>query len=54
MGFRNTQKRCIHVLGHPTRITANIEMRSLLQPRPQICSLFQHAVLYVNLFDLIK
>ena len=43
----------INVLGHALGVATDINMRSLLEPGPHIPCVFQHAMLHVDLLDLI-
>ncbi|CAB3833067.1 hypothetical protein LMG26842_01935 [Achromobacter dolens] len=43
----------VHVLGHAFGIAADIEMRALLQPRPELRAVLAHAVLHVDLGRLV-
>ena len=49
----NAAQRRIHVPRHAGRIAADVEMRPLLQPAPQVGGRLQHAVLHVQLVRLV-
>src|SRR4051812_36302062 len=49
----NFMKCRIDIAGHAGGVTADIEMRSVLKPRPDLRGVFQEAVLHVNFFWLI-
>jgi hypothetical protein len=49
-GFGDGVQRCVHVLGHAVRVTADIKVRAFLQPRPQLGGVFQYTILDVNFF----
>ena len=52
-GFGGLVQCCDHILRHARGIAADVEMGSVLEPRPKFGSLFQHSVLHVDLFPLI-
>ena len=43
----------IDVLGHPRGVAADVEVRAVLQPAPQVGGVFHHAVLHVDLAGLV-
>jgi hypothetical protein len=43
----------VHVLGHVPRVAADVEVRAVLQPRPEFLTLFEHAMLHVELEGLV-
>ena len=46
-------QRLVNVLGHSLRVAANVKIGTLLQPGPNLFSLFEHSVLDINLMGLI-
>src|SRR5580704_13507234 len=50
---RDFQQRVLDVLGHALGIAADIEMRALVEPRPELGRVLAHAMLNVDLLRLV-
>ncbi|SHU43163.1 Uncharacterised protein [Mycobacteroides abscessus subsp. abscessus] len=47
------EQRAVDVFGHTTGVTTHVKMCALIEPPPQLCALFHHAVLDVDAFGLV-
>src|ERR1700692_4475025 len=50
---RDFAERAIHVFGHRVGGAADVDLRTVLQPRPDLGSAFAHQVLHVDLLLLV-
>src|SRR5688500_2022626 len=51
--FHDLVEGGIDIFRHPFGVAANVEMRSVLEPRPEFCTVRVHPMLHINLLGLI-
>src|SRR5208282_342130 len=51
--LRDVNQRLVHVFGHVVRVATDVEIGAVLQPRPKLLGLFEHAMLHVDLVGLV-